>query len=294
MNLENKYVSCRLMGGLGNQLFQIFATLAYAKEWNLIPIFPYSEKLMTGTIRNTYWNSFLKGLYFYTTNNNNIPFTKEQLNTTPMLRERTFIYNKLPGIQDMYCFSLFGYFQSYKYFMKYQDYIYNSINLKGQQEKIKTTYASLLSSDKTNISMHFRLDDYISIQDCHPLMTYTYYANSLHHITEFVTTPIRLLYFCQKTDLETVSGIITQLKQTFPSIEFMYVDSVMEDWQELLLMSCCHHNIVANSTFSWWAAYFNQNQYKIVCYPDTWFGPKLSHNTSDLCPPEWTKIVCKN
>jgi len=57
-------------------------------------------------------------------------------------------------------------------------------------------------------------------------------------------------------------------------------------------MSCCHHNIIANSSFSWWSAYINTHSNKIVCYPSVWFGPTMSyHNTSDLCPDEWTKIA---
>jgi hypothetical protein len=56
-------------------------------------------------------------------------------------------------------------------------------------------------------------------------------------------------------------------------------------------MSCCDHNIIANSSYSWWAAYFNNNSNKIVCYPDKWFGPQLSnHDTKDLCPTTWNKI----
>jgi hypothetical protein len=65
----------------------------------------------------------------------------------------------------------------------------------------------------------------------------------------------------------------------------------IEDWRQLLLMSCCQHNIIANSSFSWWAAYFNDNSEKIICYPEQWFGLQLSnHNTSDMCPKSWNKI----
>ena len=64
----------------------------------------------------------------------------------------------------------------------------------------------------------------------------------------------------------------------------------------MLLMSCCNHNIIANSTFSWWGAYFNNNTSKTITYPDQWFGPKLSEkNIDDLCPNDWNKInIIKN
>ncbi|MFM8313149.1 MAG: alpha-1,2-fucosyltransferase [Deltaproteobacteria bacterium] len=58
----------------------------------------------------------------------------------------------------------------------------------------------------------------------------------------------------------------------------------------MLLMSVCKDNIIANSSFSWWGAYFNSNPNKIVTYPSKWFGPIAGHDTRDLCPPEWNKI----
>jgi hypothetical protein len=73
------------------------------------------------------------------------------------------------------------------------------------------------------------------------------------------------------------------------------VEDGMEDWQQLLLMSCCNDNIIANSSFSWWGAYFNGTIEKIVCYPDIWFGPLNPVNTRDLFPESWQEIsVVKN
>ena len=73
-------------------------------------------------------------------------------------------------------------------------------------------------------------------------------------------------------------------------IQFHFVRDTIADWQQMLLMSVCDHNIIANSTFSWWGAYFNTNPQKVVCYPSVWFGPGVAHNTMDLCPESWAKI----
>ena len=55
-------------------------------------------------------------------------------------------------------------------------------------------------------------------------------------------------------------------------------------------MSNCQHNIIANSTFSWWGAFLNSNNKKIICYPKKWFGITVKHNTNDLFPSNWEKI----
>jgi hypothetical protein len=57
-------------------------------------------------------------------------------------------------------------------------------------------------------------------------------------------------------------------------------------------MSSCKHNIIANSTFSWWGAYLNENNDKIVCYPSLWFGNELQNkDTCDLFLDNWKKII---
>ena len=100
-----------------------------------------------------------------------------------------------------------------------------------------------------------------------------------------------MLYFCEDADLPQVIDIIKQLKEVYPLVEFIRAPSDLEDWQQLLMMSCCQHNIIANSTFSWWGAYFNSNPEKIVCSPAEWFGPKIDIKMEDLLPEEWTTIA---
>ena len=55
-------------------------------------------------------------------------------------------------------------------------------------------------------------------------------------------------------------------------------------------MSLCTHNIIANSSFSWWGAWLNQNKNKKVFAPKKWFGPSCEFNDSDIIPQSWTKI----
>jgi hypothetical protein len=77
----------------------------------------------------------------------------------------------------------------------------------------------------------------------------------------------------------------------YPELVFERAEPLLFDWEQLLLMSLCNYNVIANSTFSWWGAYFNENIGKKICYPSVWFGPKAGHNTTDLFPKDWVKIA---
>ena len=84
--------------------------------------------------------------------------------------------------------------------------------------------------------------------------------------------------------------MIKKLKSKHTNFKFERGGAQLQDWEQMLLMSCCEHHIIANSTFSWWGAYLNMNPDKIVCYPKKWFNSE-SHNTDDLFPEEWIKIL---
>jgi hypothetical protein len=98
------------------------------------------------------------------------------------------------------------------------------------------------------------------------------------------------MYFCEDVDIADVMAIVDRLMSKYPEYKFVRGENTLADWEQLLLMSCCHHNIIANSSFSGWAAYFNPNKDKVVCYPSVWIGEVARNDTRDLCPPEWVRV----
>ena len=281
-------ISIKLVGGLGNQLFQIFATISYGLEHTCNIVFPYTEQLYTGTIRNTYWNTFLVGCRLMTTYNLMLNETNESLMSMPVYNEKSFEYNKIPHPKGPKML-LSGYYQSYKYFNTHWDNIKQIIQLDNQQQVIKAEYANLLS-DKETVSLHFRIGDYENIQNCHPLMPFQYYYIAICNLIMHRNQNYRILYFCQDIDTPKVSIMINRLSRMFTDIEFIKVNDDIDDWKQMLIMSVCSHNIIANSTYSWWGAYLNQNDKKMVYYPYKWFGESLNHNTTDLFPSNWVTV----
>jgi hypothetical protein len=288
----NSVITCKLMGGLGNQLFQICATISYGIDTNRTIIFPYSDFLTVGNKRPTYWNDFLKSLLTFTTSNKTNYYNNQCLSSFPSIQEIEFAYTPLPHKPECMELMLSGYFQSYKYFESNKAEILSILDIETQQDNIRHEYLGL-DSESINISMHFRIGDYQDLQHAHPLLPINYYDNAIRKITEQIQgSPIRILYFCEDNDLHLVESKIQLLEETYDCyITFVHVDSSIPDWKQMLIMSCCHHNIIANSSFSWWGAYLNQYPSKMVCYPYKWFGPALVRNsTVDLTPNDWIRI----
>lgn len=285
-------IYAELRGGLGNQLFQIFATIAYAIQHDATYYFPDDTYLVpndnTGLgKRPTYWDSFLSNLKKYT-----IPNPTHKMNMYRFM-EDGLEYKEIPEKMNL---SLYGFFQSEKYFKKEFNAIRNLIGIETKKKELLDMYPRNYSN---TISVHFRLGDYKKLADYHPIATYKYYKNAIHHILNETSSSSsnyyvsNVLYFCEKDpeDNSRVSIAISLLKKEFPCLTFVPVEEDMPDWKQMLTMSLCKHNIIANSSFSWWGAYFNSDEEKIVCYPSEWFGPKNQHlNTHDLCPESWIKI----
>lgn len=308
-------ITTTIMGGLGNQLFQIFTTIATAlrnkdtfffMEYNQLPGNP-------GHPRYTHWGTLFQGIRKYLTPSNHV--TDKMFQSLPRWDEIGFHYTPVPTETNKYKkpLRIHGYFQSEKYFADKYAEICEMTQISQQQSRIKQLYGNESWSNdyigtsqksRTLVSMHFRIGDSVLNLHIHPVMSVEYYYRAMCKIISTTTTMPRysFLVFYEPCDKEIVLKHVAALKLRFATdpdspaygrdIDFHFVRDTIADWQQLLLMSVCDHNIIANSTFSWWGAYFNANPGNVICYPSVWFGPSVAHDMRDLCPESssWVKI----
>jgi hypothetical protein len=177
---------------------------------------------------------------------------------------------------------LTGYWQSEKYFKSIENVIRQDLTLKELQGE---KYQKLLNKIAltNSVSVHIRRGDYLLEKNLclfHPCRP-DYYLKAETFISEKVPSPELFIF---SDDIEWVKQ---NIKFRFPAT--FVSDGNLADYRELMLMSACKHNITANSTFSWWGAWLNNNPKKIVITPQKWFiDPSMDEK--DLIPPSWVKM----
>jgi hypothetical protein len=173
-----------------------------------------------------------------------------------------------------------GFWQNEKYFTSVKFSIRKKFSFK--LELLNYSTLTTLNRIKTceSVSIHFRRGDYLlHEEDYGNICDLNYYRRAINY---FKKAHYRLCFFVFSDD-------ILWVKDSFPDENFIYIDfnNGNDSWQDLYLMSNCKHNIIANSTFSWWGAWLNNNQNKIVLAPKKWFN-----NSEDITiiPDTWLKI----
>lgn len=140
------------------------------------------------------------------------------------------------------------------------------------------------------ISVHIRRGDYVqsaAAARVHGTLGADYYERSIRVMLAMLTAKPIVFVF---------SDDAIEAKRTMNFLqghEIIYVEGNTETpWEDLVLMSLCHHHVIANSSFSWWGAWLNPSQEKVVVAPRAWFTPAelRCRNVCDLCPPTWILI----
>lgn len=197
-----------------------------------------------------------------------------------IFEKKTFQFDKkILSIRSGY---LDGYWQCFKYFEDIREILLKEFTLVEEMNS-----ESRLIRDKINelnsVSIHIRRGDYIKNKKNNAIYNVfglEYYHNAIDFITMKINNPH---FFIFSDDLEWASKNLKLVNAT-------YVDANSKDnpANDLILMANCKHNIIANSTFSWWGAWLNQNKNKIVIAPKRWMSSV--NNLDDLYPQNWIRL----
>lgn len=290
----------KLIGGLGNQLFQYAAGryLGHLHQTELFVDTSYLDKNPNGAytkrdLELSVFNLDLKIASKSDIEKFNIVGSNKYSRT--IQRYLPFLFSNLyaaeSGIQYQNQFLnypkntyLDGFWQSESYFKPIESILLKEFTPKGNLNSENKNWLNKISTCQS-VSMHIRRGDYVlnkTAQQHHGNLGFDYYANALNLIKENIKN---FEVFVFSDDLDWCKS---NLK--FDNI-IHYVDANQKQnfHLDMFLMSHCKHNIIANSSFSWWAAWLNQYQSKIVVAPQNWF-PNKALNTKDLIPASWKTV----
>lgn len=259
----NGYVSSHLQGGLGNYLFQISAAYSVSLKHNKELKIDTSDIAIIHSPLELYSNNILRNIQF-----GNI----DEFRLIHNSGHSPISYLEIPVIEGN--LKLDGYYQNEMYFKEYRNEILNLFEIDETTNQYLTEKYSDITFENT-CSIHVRRGNYVERQHFHPLQTIEYYKRAISIIGE-------------KTLFLIFSDDIDWCKSNLDFIENKIFISGNLDYQDLYLMSMCNHNIIANSSFSWWGAWLNRHINKKIIYPSFWFnnGP----DSSQIGGENWIKI----
>lgn len=250
-----------LDGRLGNILFEVVTGASLAKRMGV------SFKAIPGEyLEIEYLRSFLKSIF------RKIDFQEQHPENVEIFCEPRFTYSALPFKKDIV---LKGYFQSEQYFDK--ELVRSLFEIDPETESyIRKKYGAILR--KKTVGLHVRRGDYLFLEYKHPVSRMSYFKKAIS-------------CFDPDTSFLVLSDDMGWCKKHFKGERFYFVEKETP-LVDLYLQTLCSHNIISNSSFSWWGAWLNPNPEKKVIYPAPWFGAfyRDKLNTKDLCPKEWIPV----
>ena len=256
------------LGQLGNQMFQYAAAKGVASKLDVPFMIPNHRQVFDDGIGNRYtillFNAFkLTSASLLGT-----------LRTENYVQENGFSFNKdLFKIDNTENVSLYGFFQTEKYFKHIQKEIRKDFTFK---DEIKDECDDLIKQFTNPIALHVRRGDFVWNNKNHPPLGLDYYESAL----KLFDSDREVIIFSDDTEW-------CKDQELFADDRFAVAEGG-DQFYDMCLMSLCDDFIIANSTFSWWGAWL-ANRGKVVA-PKQWFGEALDHDTKDLYCKGWTVL----
>ncbi len=284
-------ITVRIWGGMGNQMFQ-YAYARALKERTGQEVYidhpgVFRNRLEKGRLRDYALGCFSVSLprlidpekkYAFLKRSNSYERLKYELSSRRLIHPYYYEETNEGFNPDMYCIKedayLHGFFQNERYFSEYRDIILKEFTLVRDFEP-DNDIKELLDTRET-VSVHIRRGDYKSIDYTLPP---AYQNNAIRKMSEMLKDPYFLFF---SDDIGWVKENIE-----LPAKYLMVSSGKYTDYEEMNIMSSSGHNIIANSTFSWWGAWLNKNPDKIVIAPRKWMRLK---DPLSILPDSWTVL----
>jgi hypothetical protein len=283
-------VAVNIYGGLGNQLFQYafgksIATLSEDDLYIDTSLFENYDlrNFQLDKFNVCYQQSTSNKLGIYNINNKYKLHALRLINKYLKLFPNIFFEKELWVFDDKVFNSTsiiyVGYWQSFKYFENIRDLLLQEFTLKNSIGKINLDILSKITASNS-ISIHIRRGDYVATNSNHTISvcSIAYYEEAIKIMIDDIQDPV---FFIFSDDIEWVKSNLNLTAR-----KCVYVDNNSSNPEfDLELMKNCKHNIIANSTFSWWGAWLNDTNGKKIIAPKIWmYGAPVS---KDLVPSDW-------
>ncbi|MEZ5054529.1 MAG: alpha-1,2-fucosyltransferase [Chitinophagales bacterium] len=178
-----------------------------------------------------------------------------------------------------------GNFQSELYFKAYENIIRSDFTFKNPLVGLNKELAAQINTSNA-VALHIRRGDYIALKQNvqkFAQIPLSFYHQAIHTISDKIENPVFYVFS------DDINWVKTHLKVDFPLVFVSNNHTAKTSYIDMQLMSMCQHQIICNSTFSWWAAWLNNNPHKIVIAPKNWFADNHI-NSADIIPQQWIKL----
>jgi hypothetical protein len=290
-----------IVGGMGNQMFQYALSLSIDKRGKVelndclakngksnygAALICFSEIAVTNHLSSNFFVWFVRKCVIFSLKKN---FSEIALlairimncfgiriitDYNPRIKEN---FPRKPFITVYY-----GRFQSENYFTGKKEEVKKAFSFDSRKASNKTQKLAETLIRENSVSVHLRRGDYMysgNIAVFGNICTSEYYKKALKYIKERVENP----FFCVfSDDLQYATEHLN-----LPNAVYVNWNQGVNSWEDMYLMSKCKHNIIANSTFSWWGAWLNTNPEKMVLCPPKYIN---SENSVDFYPHDWIKM----
>lgn len=286
----------RITSGLGNQLFQyaVARHLALKNKTALyLDLSYYRYQYDTDTPRVFKLDQF--ATHYRILQQSPVEYMSKATKLLPnrslppfflFLKEKHFHFDETVLEAHALCLTLEGFWQTEAYFQESAATIRRDLQLTKTPSPEFQSYRDQIDESPTPVSVHIRRGDYVNHAEFSQTFGFVglaYYEKALSELSERVRNP---RFYVFSDDHAWVRENLPLQKNTV----FVQNSGPNNDVADLVLMSHCHHHIIANSSFSWWGAWLNPNPDKLVISPRQWYKNQPTWNTKDLLPTAWVTL----